>query len=94
MLMSVRGYLDELLVEMTSLDVNLRGESSEAPEETHESTRRDSMQDQLPQQPQPDVQTHRPTRQRVRPVCITEQQRQRNRRIDPHDDFSSSHGDL
>ncbi|KAK9094296.1 hypothetical protein Scep_025765 [Stephania cephalantha] len=44
--------------------ISSRGESSEAPEETHESTRRDSMQDQLPQQPQPDVQTHRPTRQR------------------------------
>ncbi|KAK9140717.1 hypothetical protein Scep_010398 [Stephania cephalantha] len=43
--------------------ISSKGESSEAPEETHESTRRDSMQDQLPQQPQPDVQTHRPTRQ-------------------------------
>ncbi|KAK9104077.1 hypothetical protein Scep_020921 [Stephania cephalantha] len=63
--------------------IGSRGESSEAPEETHQSTRRDSMQDQLPQQPQPDVQTHRPTRQRVRPVCITEQQRQRNRRNRP-----------
>ncbi|KAK9104078.1 hypothetical protein Scep_020922 [Stephania cephalantha] len=63
--------------------ISSRGESSEAPEETHQSTRRDSMQDQLPQQPQPDVQTHRPTRQRVRPVCITEQQRQRNRRNRP-----------
>ncbi|KAK9166561.1 hypothetical protein Scep_001752 [Stephania cephalantha] len=63
--------------------IGSRGESSEAPEETHESTQRDSMQDQLPQQPQPDVQNHRPTRQRVRPVCITEQQRQRNRRNRP-----------
>ncbi|KAK9121415.1 hypothetical protein Syun_019032 [Stephania yunnanensis] len=53
--------------------IRSRGESSEAPEETRQSTRRDSSQDQLPQQPQPDVQTHRPTRQRVRPVCITEQ---------------------
>ncbi|KAK9135013.1 hypothetical protein Syun_014343 [Stephania yunnanensis] len=63
--------------------ISSRGESSEAPEETHQSSRRDSMQDQLPQQPQPDVQTHRLTRQRVRPVCITEQQRQRNRRNRP-----------
>ncbi|KAK9163233.1 hypothetical protein Syun_004135 [Stephania yunnanensis] len=53
--------------------ISSRGESSEAPEETHQSTRRDSTQDHLSQQPQPDVQTHRPTRQRVRPVCITEQ---------------------
>ncbi|KAK9148162.1 hypothetical protein Scep_006919 [Stephania cephalantha] len=63
--------------------VGCKLKSSEAPEETHESTLRDSMQDQLPQQPQQDVQTHRPTRQRVRPVCITEQQRQRNRRNRP-----------
>ncbi|KAK9169722.1 hypothetical protein Syun_001862 [Stephania yunnanensis] len=60
-----------------------RGESSQEPEETQQSTRRDSLQDQLPQQAQPDVQTHRPTRQRVRPVCFTEEQRQRNRRNRP-----------
>ncbi|KAK9125406.1 hypothetical protein Scep_014252 [Stephania cephalantha] len=63
--------------------ISSRGESSEAPEEEHQSTRRDSIQDQPPQQPQPDVQTQRPTRQRVRPVCITEQQCQRNRRNRP-----------
>ncbi|KAK9104770.1 hypothetical protein Scep_021614 [Stephania cephalantha] len=48
--------------------ISRRGESSEAPEEEHQSTRRDSMQDQPPQQPQPDVQTQRTTRQRVRPI--------------------------
>ncbi|KAK9147662.1 hypothetical protein Scep_006419 [Stephania cephalantha] len=44
--------------------IGSRGESSQEPEETQQSTRRDSSQDQLPQQAQPDVQTHRPTRQR------------------------------
>ncbi|KAK9142889.1 hypothetical protein Syun_012289 [Stephania yunnanensis] len=60
--------------------ISSRGESSQEPEETHQSTRLDSSQDQLPQ---PDVQPHRPTRQRVRLVCFTEEQRQRNRRNRP-----------
>ncbi|KAK9125590.1 hypothetical protein Scep_014436 [Stephania cephalantha] len=59
--------------------ISTRGESSE-PEEEDQSTQRNSMQDRQPQQTQSDVQTQRPTQHRVRPVCIMEQQCQRNRR--------------
>ncbi|KAK9166936.1 hypothetical protein Scep_002127 [Stephania cephalantha] len=68
--------------------ISSRGESSQEPEETQQSTRRDSSQDQLPQQAQGCTNTSSNKTKSTSGLHHHEQQRQRNREINLHDEFT------